>query len=209
LNGVHLHHDDEWDRLPPELQRRIEAGVERIRLLRERISADAKVRYMPPVTIAVGAWPRDGKIVHGLSGAWRDNNAPGGFAIGVILGVGPALCENEDTVRAILVHEFAHCFALARVVVDHNDLGTSLDVLKGDSMDPERERSLLGQPKEWFGDTDAELMLWEDERMQPSTEEVRKLVEEGHLFWEETPIVERASFNVPDEWKAHIRKIRR
>jgi hypothetical protein len=75
-------------------------------------------------------------------------------------------------------------------------------------MDPERERRLLGHPEDWFGPRDSELMLWGDERMQPSTEEVRTLVAQGLLFWEETPIVERASFNVPDEWKAHVRAIR-
>src|SRR5205823_1169997 len=111
------------------LQRRIEDGLTRIRVLRDKISADAKVRYMPPVTVVAAGWSRDGKhLIHGMAGAWRNKHVPGGFCIGVLVSAGPALSEDEPTVRAVLVHEFAHCFTIAKVIVDNDDLGTPLGV---------------------------------------------------------------------------------
>src|SRR6266850_2787649 len=207
--GVTLHRDAHWAAVPAELRRRIEDGVERIRVLRDRIGAEAKVRYMPSVTVVAAGWSRDGqRLIHGMAGAWRNNNVPGGFCIAVLLSAGPALCEDEATVRAVLVHEFAHCFMIARVIVDHNELGTPLDVLHGDSMDPGRERQLLGNPTDWFGPADIELLQWNDDRMQPATSEVGELVRTQQLPGEQPPIVERASFNVPTEWKERIRRIR-
>jgi len=207
---VHLNEDEDWSVVPVEVQRRFEAGVERIRVLHGKIAADANVGHMPPVTVAAEGWSPDGeRWIHGMAGAWRDDNAPGGFSLGVLLSAGPALCEDEATVRAVMVHEFAHCFQIARVVVDHNDLGTPLDVLQGDSMDRERERKLLANPSDWFGPGDVEILHWNDERMQPATKEVVDLIRSQQILGRQPPLVERASFNVPLEWKEHIRRTRR
>lgn len=207
--GVVLYRDGDWPAVPPDLRNRVERGVDRIRELRNRIGAEAYVSYMPPVSVAAAVWNAGGQeVIHGMSGAWRDPNAPGGFSIGVLLGAGPALCEDEATVRALLVHEFMHCFAMAKLVVDHNDLGAPLDALRGDSLDAGREEQFLGIPADWFGPTDMDLLRWNDEKMLPTTREVVELANSGQLPWEHPPIVERASFNVPQEWKERIRRLR-
>lgn len=209
MSVVQLFRDEDWNSLPRELQERIEAGVERIRVLRDKIGAEAKVTYMPPITVVPAGWSRDGRqLIHGVAGAWRDDKAVGGFSIGVLLSAGPALCEDEATVRAVVVHEFAHCFQLATVVVNHNDLSTPLDALHGDSMDPEREKRLLANPADWFGPPDVELMQWGDERMRAVAGQVEELVVKGDLPGTQPPIVKPASFVVPNEWKAHIRNLR-
>jgi hypothetical protein len=164
---------------------------------------------MPKVLVVGAGWSPDGqRLVHGLAGAWPDSTAPGGFSISVLLGAGPALCQDENLVRAVLVHEFAHCFKVATIIVDHLDLGTSLDGLGGSSWDPNREHRLLARPSEWFGPDDVELLSWGDGRMGPMTDEVHLLVRSGQLRGEGLPIHAPASFNVPDEWKRHIRSIR-
>jgi hypothetical protein len=206
---VRMHVDEDWARVPDDLKRRFEAGVERIRILRDKIGAEARVTYMPPIAVVAAGWSSDGKnLIHGMAGAWRDNNNPGRHAIGVLLSAGPALCEDDVTVRAILAHEFGHCFKIATVIVDHNDLGTSLDILRGDPMDQTREELMLPNPTDWFGQSDVSLLQWGDERLQPATEEVHELVRQQRIPGEQPPRVERASFAIPEEWKAHIRSIR-
>lgn len=208
-DAVLLDRGDHWERIPPDIRHRIEEGAVRIRAIREAISPDARVRYMPPVTVDPAAWSPDGgkRLIHAMAGAWRNLND--GHVIGVLASAGPALCDEEATVRAVLVHEFAHCFKIATIVVDHNDLGTSLDLLSGDPADPKREHLMLAEPRDWFGAADIELLHWGDERMQPVTDEVKRLVIAGHLPGTQPPLVEPASFSVPGEWKEHIRRIRR
>jgi len=206
---VTLHLDEEWAELSEGLRERITKGVDRIRSLRAAIGAAARVRYMPPVTVVAAAWTPDGeRWVQGVSGVWRDPTALGGHSIGVLVSAGPALCEEDQVVRALLVHEFAHCFSLAKIIVDHNDLGTPLDALQGDSFDHAREHRLQVDPQDWFGREDWDLMQWNDERMKPVSLEVGRLVTTGQLVPEGLPLYEKASFQVPLEWKEHVRDLR-
>jgi hypothetical protein len=207
--GVILLKDDDWTRIQPNLQKRIETGVERIRRLCDAIAEEAKVKQMPPIVIAPCAWSRDGvTLMHAAAGAWRDSSARGGFSIGVLACVGVVLCEDDGLVRDLLVHEFAHCFKVGEIVVDHNDLGTSLDELRGDPYDQEREDRLLVEGPDWFGPRDASIMRWGDPRIATMTREVSALVTSGQIRGEQPPIVEPASFNVPEEWKTHVRSLR-
>jgi hypothetical protein len=207
-DGVVLLRDADWDAVPEDLKRRLEDGVERIRRIRHEIAADAKVRQMPPVSVVAAGWSPGEGIVHGLAGFWRNNNSPGDSTLGVILGAGPALCKDDETVRAILVHEFSHCFQIAKILVDHVDLGTSLDALKGKATDQDREERLLANPSDWFAPREVTLLKWHDERTISLSIEVHKLVENGDITGEQPPIPTKPQLCAEPEWVEHIRKIR-
>jgi hypothetical protein len=205
---VLLARGDDWPKIPPELQARIESGVERIRAIRDMIGGEARVRLMPPVTVDPAGWGIKGKsgLVYATAGAWRSNT---GHSLGVITSAVPALSEEEAAVRALLVHEFAHCFQLARIIIDHLDLGTGLELMQGDATDEVRENKLLVDPKDWFGPTDQELMRWGDERLTPAAQELLRHMQAGHVPFTAVPLTERAHVTIPPEWAEHIRKIRR
>jgi len=206
--GMRVDYGDDWETTPEQIRLRFEAGVERIHALRQSIGASAKVGYMPPITVTPAAWTPDGqRLVHAASGAW-DAGYGGLQEFGVIVSAGPALCAEEATVRAMLVHEFAHCFQAATVVISHLDLGTSTELLQGDSLDERREEALLADPRDWFGESDCELLRWGDDRIDLMSAEVRALAEAGHLPCTGTPIAVRGRVVVPAEWGAHIRTLR-
>jgi hypothetical protein len=207
-DGVRLDRGEYWGTIPPEVQSRVEAGVERIRSVRDAIAADAKVRLMPPITIDPAVWTPDGKgVAHAVSGAWR--SARGGHEIGVIVGAGPALCTDNTSVRKILVHEFAHCFETATRVVNNADRGVRED-LTGDPMDEEREEAMLGNPANWFGDGDSTVLRWGEPALPDGLiSELNDLLQAGRLPFTKTPLVERANVQVPIEWVNHIRTLRR
>ena len=208
MNGVTLLRDADWAKVPPDLQRRIEVGVERIRRIREEVAAEAKVQNMPPVTVVAAGWSPGKGIIHGLAGFWGNNNAPGNSTLGVILGAGPALCEDDDTVRAILVHEFSHCFQITKILADHVDLGASLDALRGKSTDQDREERLLANPVDWFGPADVTLLRWDDKRTDPLSVAVAALVENNQIPGEQPPIPAKPELRAPQEWIDHVRRLR-
>jgi len=208
-DGVHLERGDTWDEIPREIQECIEAGIHIIRRLRASIRAAARVRCMPPVVIDPAVWQPRGStiVVHGASQLCPDTN--GGVTMVTLLGAGVALCRDEDLVRAVLVHEFAHCFQTATVVINHLDHGEGLRALAGESLDPAREHRSLANPADWFGDSDQELLRWGDERMASLTDGVRSLVLGRRLPLTEPPLTLRGTWIVPPEWAEHIRTLRR
>lgn len=210
MKGVRLVRGEDWGTVPPEVQRRIEEGVERIRSVRGAIAADAWVKQMPPVTIYPAVWTPDGVgTVPALSGAWHSGR--GEREIGVLVGIGPAVCTDGSIVRKLLVHEFAHCFFIATKIVDHLDLGVPLD-LRGDPMDEDRERATMVTPSEWFGHADAAAIIrWDDSALGDSVgEELNALLEAGHVPVAEPPPGGGGKFpGVLPEWAEHIRALRR
>ncbi|HTK31242.1 MAG TPA: hypothetical protein VL332_04715 [Candidatus Saccharimonadaceae bacterium] len=206
-DGVLLDRSDLWHTIPPAIQHRIEEGEQRIRVIREAVACEARVHQMPPVTIDPAVWiPPQRGIIHAASGIWRSNQ--GGHAFGVIAAAGVALSYDPAVVRAILVHEFAHCFLVATRIIDHLDLRTPLN-LDGESMDKSREDALLPQPADWFPRGDIPLLRWDDSRLGALSDELVTLAEAGHLPVTGPPLTERGFVAVPPEWGAHIRLLRR
>lgn len=208
-NGVMLHRDDLWNTIPPDIQRRVEDGVRRIAVLRESISADAKVRQMPPVTVDPAAWTPGGDVVvHAASGIWP--SGAGGVEFGVVVGAGPAIHTNDEVVRAVLVHEIAHIFQLATLSIEHIDSGAGgpLDLTTDNLLDEAREEWLLANGADWLAERDAKLMRWGDPRTRAMTDEVVALANAGRLPLVQPPGRMQGRPEVPFEWGAHIRSLR-
>jgi hypothetical protein len=207
--GVGLVRVENWGAIPSEARSHIEAGVERVRSVRDAISADAKVKRMPPITIYPSVWTPNGiGVVHALSGAWFSGQDD--RVIGVLMGIGPTLCTDDSIVRKLLVHEFAHCFFIAKKITDHLDLGVLLD-LRGDPMDEDRDRVMMVPPSEWFGSADAESIIgWDDTALGNSVAaELNPLLETRQVAWTAPPPGGGGGFpTVPSEWIEHIRALR-
>lgn len=209
MSDVLLARGEFWNTIPPELQARIEGGAERIGRLRGAIGTSAKVREMPSVSIDCAAWVfGDDILVHSAANLWPTTR--GGAAIGVAAAAGIAICTDEPIVRAVLVHEFSHCFMIATRIIEHLDSGRAgpLD-LRGDPMDRSREDAMLASGSDWFGDEDAELLRWEDRRLREAiSKEVVEHVNSGRLPATSPPPGSRGRAVVPPEWAAHIRLLR-
>jgi len=207
--GIGLVRGANWEAIPPEARSHIEAGVERVRSVRDAISADAKVKRMPPITIYPSVWTPNGiGVVHALSGAWFSGQDD--RVIGVLMGIGPTLCTDDSMVRKLLVHEFAHCFFIATKITDHLDLGVPLD-LRGDPMDEDRDRATMVAPSEWFGPADAESIIgWDDSALGDSVAaELNPLLEARQVAWTAPPPGGGGGFpTIPSEWIEHIRALR-
>ncbi len=209
-DDVYLDRGDGWEIIPPEIRRRIEEGRVRIGVLRAAIAKDARVRYMPPVSIDPALWTPDGTAVaHAAGGIWPSGN--GGHEYGVVVSAGPAICRDDAIVRALLVHEFAHCFEIATRAIEHIDSGRggTLELVTDNPLDRDREEELLAAGADWFGPGDAELIRWNDPRLKALTAEVVALANARQLPASPPPPRVHGTVVVPPEWAAHIRSLRR
>ena len=114
---------------------------------------------MPPVHVIPEIWVIDDNVICGCATPLQIND---NTRIGVEVPIPTALCHDIRLVRQILVHEFAHCFAMLVRIIDHADAGRSdaLALPRRTSLDDEQaEEALLVDPHQWFGDEDARHFL--------------------------------------------------
>src|SRR5262245_11127646 len=138
-NTVSLNRADLWSKVPADYQVRIERGVERIAAAQDAIARSAKVQTMPHIAVDPALWinPQRTGFVHAAANGWP---AGAGHLIGVVAAASVALCEDDESVRALLAHEFAHCFMIATSMVKHIEAAKQGPLnLTGDPSDAARE----------------------------------------------------------------------
>lgn len=146
-------------------------GVEKVRRIRSEIAIDALVKAMPPVEIADEIWvlPDRSGAINGRAGVVRLGQDTW---FGVHLPAPTALCSDRDLLRAILVHEFAHCFFQVKAAIDAADAGSDSANLPRTTdvfSDRAHEDALLVDPHEWFSKADADAFVtWDDSRFDGS-----------------------------------------
>ena len=201
-----------WKRLPAEIRASIEAGVERVTLLREQIAASAKVQSRPPVQILDVGWECAAGVISGRSTIL---SVDGAQSWGVELPAPTVAFITDDTVlRLILVHEFLHCFDSIRRVMDHVDAGRQEDTLVmpgGDPFNAMHDCALLARPEDWFGPEDsADVLLHNDPRLERWTDLIA-------LRWygaglptirPNLRINGSATLQIPKDLSAHVRSLR-
>src|SRR5687767_5556105 len=90
-------------------------GLERIAAIRADVARAAKIGTMPPVEVVPHIWRHDEGLAHGAMAILPTED---GVTFGVRLPAQTAACKDEYAVRAVLVHEFAHCFYFATEIVN-------------------------------------------------------------------------------------------
>jgi len=207
-----------WRRLPPETQKEICQGVENVRRIRAQIAADAVVKVMPPVEILDEIWTSaDGESL--INGRTAPVIIDGQTRFGAQLPVSTPMLPDDELIRGILVHEFAHCFFNIVQFVNALDAGYSGSELQlgvGDSstsMDRAHDDALLVDPAAWFGLADAKaLMHWDDKRWSDENLEAQAVIIEMLSPW--LPVkspqlnfkIQGLTYNV--EVANHVRKLR-
>lgn len=177
-----------WPRLPLEIRRALLDGVDRVIRVRKAIADDAPVKSMPIVHIVPELWGRleDARRIDGRARPLQQGRS---IRAGVELPAQTVVC-NDDVVRLILVHEFAHAFELQRRAIDHIDAGASGALqLSGDHPDVEaflededHEEEMLGAPEDWFGADDARRFVrWHHESLEGTEEPMLALGLHDHL----------------------------
>lgn len=168
-----------WARLPRRHKEELKRAVANVERIRAQIGADAAVSSMPPVQIVDEIW------VHpDWSGAIDGRTTPivvnGSTYFGAQLPAPTILLPDDELIRAVLVHEFTHCFFHMTQVIDAVDAGMSDGVLtlgsdcKDVFSDRDHEDAAMVNPDDWFGRSDAESFLtWHDARFQGPIEEAQ------------------------------------
>ncbi len=146
-----------WKKLPTSIRIALNEGLARIERVRAELAATSKIGVMPAVLCVPEVWLKpdgDGSI-DGMSGPIRNG------ARSVVAATLPAqtIVSDDDVVRRVLVHEFAHAFDLITRIVNHLDAGATgpVSLPTGDAddyEDQEHDDSVLADPADWFSDED-------------------------------------------------------
>src|SRR5262249_31156754 len=130
--------------------------------------------------------------------------------LGVRIPAQTATCHDTDPVRAVLVHEFAHCFYFMKAIIDaydghvsppanHLDIGAFISA---------PDDAMLPNPSDWFGEADArEFSHSNDRRTQP----IEDLIPSLRLqFLTRTPEsrMSLGTVRIADDIRRHIRALR-
>jgi hypothetical protein len=133
------------------------------------------------------------------------------FVFGVELPAQVVLTGSEETIAAVLIHEFGHCFYFSTEVIDHIDAG------RGRQLPPSRgtgniygdeaaDRAHLVDPHKWFSPDVAQAFpYWNDPRIQICLDPLwvdHLPVEDGAHHFEANGI------SIPDDVVEHVRKLR-
>jgi hypothetical protein len=156
-----------WSLLPEHDKDLLANGTRGIARVRKEIADSAKVRSMPPVEVVGEIWLYDNKIIHGRTTPLTMDNETW---IGVQLSAQVAVHPEMSLVRAILVHEFAHCFYFLTRFVLAPDFGGKRSVSLPNPDDylenPSHDRGMMVNPNEWFSTHDANTLVhWGDSEL--------------------------------------------
>jgi hypothetical protein len=177
-------------------------GLERLASIRADIAKTAKVVSMPLIEVVPYIW----EWVHGRMEILRAGDTA---YLGVRLPAQTALCTDHSAVRAVLVHEFAHCFYYATEVLDRFETpGVKADShLDLDYLEQRPDAELHVNPHDWFGESDAAAFAQSGD---PRTDVIDLVtVKERLRFNVSTPPPGcSAIIRIEDDWKAHIRTLR-
>lgn len=168
-----------WRRLPASIRDEVSLGVKKVGRIRAQIGANAAVKVMPPVEIFDEIWvmPNCEWIIDGRASLVTID---GRTLFGAQLPATTILLPSDTLIRAILVHEFAHCFHFTTQAIDALDSGRLGEGLRlganytGDFADRAQDDALLVNPAEWFGQSDAEsLLAWDDSRFTKAVQQAQ------------------------------------
>lgn len=150
-----------WRKLPSWVRERLHQGTLRVERLREDIAHHAGVPSMPPVEIFPEIWTTGTNLIQGLSGV---TGCGVETCIGVRLPAQTVVQPDDEILRAVLVHEFNHCFSGMVRIAEAQLLGRSLSEVEfPDGFTHAGEEAALLDPSEWFGPEDARKFIrWHD-----------------------------------------------
>ena len=183
-------------------------GLERIADIRHDITRHAKVASMPPVEVVPYIWQDATGLILGQTTHL-------GLGIDCFLGVRipaqTAVCGDTDAVRAVLVHEFAHCFYFTKVIIDAfdghpNHLGGLMDL---SALINAPDVAMLADPTDWFGEDDAREFIYSDDCRTRSIQAlVPSLLRQFRIATPETTI-SLVTVQIKNHLKEHVRALRR
>lgn len=123
---------------------------------------------MPPVDIVAAIWCSPDCKNH-INGRATLLNRDGEVICGVELDAMVAVSDDNGIVRAVLAHEFTHCFAILTRAVNHVDSGAhgelSLESATDAFTDDRFEEDSLTNPSHWLGPEDSRILHWGDPRL--------------------------------------------
>jgi hypothetical protein len=161
-------HPLRWPKLPPDVRDGVLRGAERARAIRNEIRAESPIEWMPNLRIFpdVGWVHRAPENQGGLALARYSVMPVGSYGAVCADLPGPTvLCADDDELRLVLVHEFAHDFYLLARGVLAAQAGARVD-LTGSPYDENEHDHALGLPDLWFSPRDASsLAKWNDSRL--------------------------------------------
>ena len=202
-----------WPKLPAPVRAALVEGTENIRQLRDEIGRDARVSVMPPVQVVAEIWtdPNRRNSLNGRATVLRVKNSN---MIGVQLPAVPVVSRDSAVLRAILVHEFSHCFFMLIRVVNHMDSGGdgTLQLPRTENVfeDQEFDRRMHIDPREWFGAADAQRLMQQFDPLMEGIDEGALELELFHHLPIVTPDSEFGAEKlfVPDDIVEHVRRLR-
>lgn len=171
-------------------------GLERIAAIRAEVAKAARIDTMPPVEVVPYIWRHQHSLAHGAMAMLPTGD---GVTFGVRLPAQTAACTDEAAVRAVLVHEFAHCFYFAMEVMKGSDL---------QDLGGRPDQEVLANPHDWFGASDAARFVhWDD----PSTSAIGAITAKLLGYFYVTPPDSKGpggSIRISDDVRAHIEDLR-
>lgn len=202
-----------WRKLPPSIKAALLTGVSAVGQLRTEIAGTAQVSSMPLVRIADAIWttPDRKSAINGRATFIRVGQT---HFPGVELPATVALSRDQGVTRAILVHEFAHCFHFLTLIVNRMDSGNRAALVLGAPDDvfthEEFDRNMLVDPAEWFGKEDVNAFLfWNDERLNTISEQMIEQQLHCHLPIEVPTLgFSTEAVAIPEDVIDHIRRLR-
>lgn len=209
LSGVRLRiAGRRWATLPAAVRNLLTDGTKNVATIRSEIAATSAVRSMPPVEIVGEIWINDKGVIHGRATIL---SFEGAFQPAVQLAAPTAIHANKLTIRAILVHEYAHCFYKATQMIDRVDANSNAPVHlieRHAVYDDHADREMLVDPADWFCKDDvAAFINWGDTRSAKVVDDVSRI---RHL-----PVVApdldmrfEGEIGLEDDVVAHIRYLR-
>ena len=180
---------------------RLLAAVERVAAIRASIARTAKVPTMPAVEIVPYIWTQERALICGRVTVLR---RPDGAFFGVQIPAPTALCTDDDAVRAVLVHEFAHWFYIATRVVNGSESEKVLD-LRNEGLS---ESDTQIDAHAWFGEDDARQFIQHgDSRTRSISTQAAGM--EAHFFVVSPSMGDTGGrIDISDDIKTHILRLR-
>lgn len=203
-----------WSKLPAQMKVAIVAGVDRVGRIRSDIARTARVTSMPFVQVVDVAW-----VAPGMTGAVHGRATPlrfgASYTPAVELAAPTVVFTSDSELRGVLLHEFSHCFNLAKEALaaeaaglkklDREPPSGSLYDAQGEEWD----RQKLEPPGDWFSDDDAALFPYQhDALLDACTEAIaHRWIIPGLPAIEPPTAPTAKGIEIPFDWVKHIRAL--